>query len=146
MIVLFLACVAGAFYAGRYTVYQANPGLAAQEKATAILSKVGKLIQLPQGETPSMAAITDATAVRKAQPFLAKAENDDVLIVYQSAQTAILYRPSTNKLIAVGPVTAATNAEQSASVPVAQPVISTHTASSSKETNTKNDTSSTTNR
>ena len=51
-----------------------------------------------------MATINDAASAKKAQPFLANAQNGDVLIAYPNAQTALLYRPSNNKLIAVGPV------------------------------------------
>ncbi len=106
VLVLFLALLAGSFALGRYSVYRAHPELAGQDQAAAVLAKVGQLMQLPQGENPSMARVTDAAQVRQAQPFLSEAQNDDILIIYQRAGTAILYRPSTNKLIAVGPVTA----------------------------------------
>jgi hypothetical protein len=143
---LFLAvlvlCSAGSYELGRYTVYQAHPGLSGQDQANAILGKVGALIQLPQNETPTMATITDAAAVKSTQPFLANAENGDVLIVYPNAETALLYRPSTNKLIAVGPVTsgaASQPTEQETPIPVApaEPeatASSTTDASSSKST------------
>lgn len=109
-----ILALALAFEAGRYSVYYAHPELSRAEQAQAILSKVGQLIQLPRGETPTMAAISDAAAVKKDQPFLSNAENGDVLIVYQNAQEALLYRPSTGKLIAVGPVN---NPPAAASVP-----------------------------
>lgn len=99
-----LVAIALAFEAGRYSVYVSHPELAGTEQAQEILSKVGQLIQLPQGETPTMATIKDASAVKKGQPFLDNAANGDILIVYTNAAEAILYRPSTNKLIAVGPV------------------------------------------
>ncbi len=95
------------FEAGRYSVYLAHPELSAQDQVSIILQKVGMLIQLPSGETPTMATIKDAATAKEGQPFLANAQNGDILIVYQTAQTALLYRPSTNKLIAVGPVSAA---------------------------------------
>ena len=92
------------FEAGRYSVYLTHPQLLAQDQASIILQKVGNLIQLPAGETPTMATIKDAAIAKQGQPFLVNAETGDVLIVYQTAQVAILYRPSTDKLIAVGPV------------------------------------------
>ena len=92
------------FEAGRWTVYRAHPDLSQAEQANAILKNVGDLIQLPTGETPTMATINDAASAKKAQPFLTNAQNGDVLIVYPDAAEALLYRPSTNKLIAVGPV------------------------------------------
>jgi hypothetical protein len=109
-------CCASSYELGRYTVYQAHLGLSGQDQATAILHRVGQLIQLPQNETPTMATITNAAVVKQTQPFLANALNGDVLVVYPNAQTALLYRPSTNKLIAVGPVTSGT---------ASQPVVET---------------------
>ena len=105
IVVLIIAAWSYGFYEiGRASVYSAHPELSGNEQATAILSKVSKLIQLPSNETPTMATITDAAAAKKAQPFLANAQNGDVLIVYTSAQEALLYRPSSNVLITVGPV------------------------------------------
>ena len=92
------------FTAGRWSVYRVHPELSQTEQAQALLEKVGTLIQLPTSETPTMASINDAASAKQAQPFLANAQNGDVLIVYAQAGEAILYRPSTNKLVAVGPV------------------------------------------
>ena len=117
-ILLLIIWTVGFFEAGRYAVYSAHPELSGQEQASAILQKVGALIQLPSGETPTMATINDAASAKKAQPFLANALNGDVLIVYPNAQTAILYRPSTNKLIAVGPVTNESNSVSQGSTPI----------------------------
>lgn len=108
LVVVLLGILGGAFEAGRYSVYSAYPELSKVEKTNEILEKVGALIQLPANEAPSMATIDDAEAVKKVQPFLTNAQNGDILIVYQSAAEALLYRPSTNKLIAVGPVTSGT--------------------------------------
>ncbi len=94
------------FYAlGAFAVYRAHPELSQSERASQILSKVSRLIQLPQGEPPTMATINNAAQAKVNQPFLASAEDGDVLIVYQRAEEALLYRPSTDKLVAVGPVT-----------------------------------------
>ena len=122
----------GFYELGRSVVYWQNPGLAGAEQAAQILKRVGALIQLPQNETPSMATINDAAAAQKVQPFLANAQNGDILIVYPNAQTALLYRPSQNKLIAVGPVTSTTTAAQSAQ----KPIITTPPASSTSATST----------
>ncbi len=105
----------GFYVLGSHVVYLENPGLAEQQQVTALLQKVGALIELPTNETPTMATITNAALLKQTQPFLANAENGDVLIIYAAAKTAILYRPSEDKLIAVGPVTSAT--EQAAQQP-----------------------------
>ena len=98
-------CAVGAYQFGRASVYRHHPGLAETDQAAAILANVGRIIQLPVGEAPSIATIKDAAAARTLQPFLEPAQAGDVLIVYPGAQIALLYRPANNKLIAVGPVT-----------------------------------------
>ena len=103
--ILVVILIAAAFFFGRHSVYQAHPELSSTEQAAAILAKVGTLIELPQGEAPQMATIDDAESAKVVQPFLSSAQNGDILIVYASAQIALLYRPSANKLIAVGPIT-----------------------------------------
>ena len=103
-IIIALLLLALAFELGRYSVYAANPSLQGQQQAAEILHEVGQLIQLPSGETPTMASINNAAVAKENQPFLANAENGDVLIVYTNVGEALLYRPSTDKLIAVGPV------------------------------------------
>lgn len=99
-----LLCIAFAYESGRSSVYTAHPELASVEQAKTILGEVGKLIQLPTDEQPTMATINDAGSAKKSQPFLGNAINGDILIVYPTTKEAILYRPSTHKLIAVGPV------------------------------------------
>jgi hypothetical protein len=138
IIVAVLVILVLAFEAGRYTVYGAHPELSGQEQASAILRNVGQLIQLPANETPTMATINDAASAKKTQPFLVNAQNGDILIVYPNAAEALLYRPSSNKLIAVGPVdnpsVTAPKVEAPASTPTAT---STHNATSTKPTNSK---------
>lgn len=126
LIVIAAALVlAGTFELGRASVYRAHPEISSQEQVNAILQKVGALIQLPPGETPTMATINDAASAKKSQPFLANAQNGDVLIVYPNAAEALLYRPSTDKLIAVGPVNN-TGPQQVSPVPPAPAASSTN--------------------
>ena len=141
LFILLLALCCFGFYAlGRESVYSAHPELSGAEQANQILAKVGALIQLPN-EQPSMATINDAASAKKAQPFLANAANGDVLIVFTNAQTALLYRPSSNKLIAVGPVTAQTAAPSGASqtpiTPAGAPATTASSTSSKNATSTK---------
>lgn len=115
-ILLLLVTGVAAFFGGRMSVYTSHPELTQAEEAKAILEKVGKLIKLPEGELPSMATIEDAEGVKAGQPFLSNAENGDVLIVYNTTATAILYRPSSNLLIAVGPVNMSSPEEQATEI------------------------------
>lgn len=104
---IIVAVLVLAFMAGRMSVYRAHPEFTENEQSSAILAEVGKLMQLPTNETPTIATVKDAATAKQGQPFLASAENDDVIIVYANAQVAVLYRPSLDKIITVGPVSAA---------------------------------------
>lgn len=66
----------------------------------AILEKVGKLIEVPTDEEPTVATVTDKEKLKE-QKFFAKAENEDKVIIFVKAQKAILYRPAWNKIIEV---------------------------------------------
>jgi len=70
---------------------------------TSLLKKIGLIIELPAGEEPTVATITDKTKLAD-QAFFAPAENGDMVLIYANAKKAYLYRPSANKIIDVSPV------------------------------------------
>jgi hypothetical protein len=76
----------------------------AQMSTKELLDKVEILFDLPKGEMPTIATVSDKTKLEK-QSFFARAENGDKVIIYTKAKKAILYRPSINKLIEVAPLT-----------------------------------------
>ena len=75
-----------------------------QAQIKELIAKVGKLILLPTGEEPVIATINDASTLIKEQPFYKGAVNGDVVIVYQKAAKAIVYSPSRNLIVNVGPI------------------------------------------
>lgn len=93
----------GAYY---FLIYQKNqtssndPTQAAAIETQNLLEKIGKLIELPVGEQPQIATVSDASKLPN-QPFFAKAKNGDKVLIYNISQKAILYRPSINKIIDV---------------------------------------------
>lgn len=113
--------VAGYFYV-RFQDAQkklANPGAATAEEARHLVERVGKFMELPR-EEPTVATVTDPTKLQN-QAFFANSQTGDKVLIYTQAKKAILFRPSTNKIIDVAPVNiGAQSASQSAS-PVLKP-------------------------
>lgn len=70
-----------------------------------LVGLVGKLINLPADETPTIATVTDEQKARE-QKFFQNTQNGDKVLVYSTAGKAILYRPSENKIIEVGQLNA----------------------------------------
>lgn len=68
-----------------------------------LIKEVGKIIVLPDGETPTVATVTDLEKVKN-QDFFARAQNGDKILIYPKAKKAFLYRPSEKKIIEVGMV------------------------------------------
>ena len=87
------------------TAINANPQSAVQKQTDELIASVGSLIQLPKGETPTVAAVTNADQAKKQSAFFNNAQNGDKVLLYVKAGEAILYRPSTNKIIVVAPLT-----------------------------------------
>lgn len=96
----------------KYKTYQntSEPEkVAAQQAAAAdlekskILTALGKLMVLPAGD-PVLFKVSNADVMKKQQQFFKDTQNDDVLLVFQQAAKAIIYRPSSNVVVNVGPV------------------------------------------
>lgn len=104
-VLLIIAGVCGTFY--YYVKYHQlinNPDNVNKEETKVLTEKVSKIFILPSDEEPTIATVLDKEKL-KDQPFFAMAENGDKILIYYKAKKAILYRPQTNKVIEVGPIT-----------------------------------------
>ncbi len=63
-----------------------------------VVASISKLIELPQGETPTLATVSDKSKL-ESQAFFKRAENGDKVLIYTNAGKAILYRPSTGRVV-----------------------------------------------
>jgi Flp pilus assembly protein CpaB len=80
-----------------------DPKVAAAKQVSDLVAKVGKLVRLPTGETPTIATVTDLNKL-KGQTFFANAQNNDQVLIYTQAKRAVLYRPSENKVLEIAPL------------------------------------------
>jgi hypothetical protein len=88
-----------------------NPQEAAKAEVQQLTDKVSKLVVMPN-ETPTLATVNDPSKL-KDQTFFARAEKGDKVLIFTQAKRAILYRPSTNKVIESAPVNIGDGSAQS---------------------------------
>lgn len=66
---------------------------------------VAKHYVLPEHETPILATVTNKNNL--STPFLQEADDGDKILIYQKAKRVIIYRPSINRIVDIGPVSIA---------------------------------------
>ena len=120
IIVVILALVPSIYFYSKYQSTVKNPSDASKEQTAALVEKVAKLIELPKNETPTIATVADKTKLAD-QSFFANAQNGDKVLIYSQTKKAILYRPSTNKIIEVAPVNLGTPLTQALVKPTLSP-------------------------
>lgn len=94
--------LAGYFY---YELYKArqNPQVQAQKEAKELVTKVSRLVVLPEEEIPTIATVSDPEALKE-QVFFANAQKGDKVLIYAQAKKAFLYSPTLDKIIEVAPL------------------------------------------
>lgn len=97
-LIIGLMGVSGYFYY-QYKKVVANPSTASQDELKNIVQKIGKFMDIPS-EEPTLATVSDKEKL-KSQVFFSNAENGDKVLIFTKSQRAILYRPSTGKVIEV---------------------------------------------
>lgn len=98
-IIVILVVLSG--YLG-YRVYALTRG--STNEVQQIITEVGKIVSLPTDEVPTVATVSDPTKL-KDQAFFADAQVGDKVLIYAHARRAILWRPSTHKIIGIAPIT-----------------------------------------
>ena len=99
------------------------PKQSASPSSKDLVKKIGRLIELPKDEEPTVALVSDVEKL-KGQVFFANAQNGDQVLIYSNAKKAILYRPSINKLIEVSSLAINTTKETTVPPPTeVQPTV-----------------------
>lgn len=124
-IAILASALAGYFYYQLYLIKQ-NPQIVSQEETADLVNKVSALIVLPEGETPTIATVSDPEAL-KDQIFFAQAEKGDKVLIYAQAKKAILYSVTLNKILEVAPLNIGEKITKTTPPPKAPPASSTST-------------------
>ncbi len=114
-VLLVIAVGTGVYF---YQKATADPQKAAQQELQDTIAAVGKLLVLPENETPTMAVVSDPSKLMS-QPFFAHAEKGDRVLIYTASQKAILYSPTLNKIVEVAPINTANTSATNTMVPPA---------------------------
>lgn len=92
--------LAFAFSLAWHGTRQTDPGAASQREIEKLTARIGGFMDLPVDEQPTLATVADQEKL-KGQEFFSRAQNGDKLLIYPKTKKAILYRPSTGKVIEV---------------------------------------------
>lgn len=85
---------------GWYFFAHRTPDYAAENSR--LVAAVSKLTIVPPDETPSVTTVVDETKIN--QEFLRNAKKGDKVLLYFQSGRAIVYRPSTNQIVNIGPL------------------------------------------
>src|SRR3989344_8203323 len=91
------------YFYSEYSALKQNPNKLVQEETSKLVAQVGKLIVLPDGETPTVATVSDPEKLQS-QPFFAKAKKGDRVLIYTNNKKAILYDVENHKIVEVAPI------------------------------------------
>ena len=72
---------------------------------TEAISAVGRHYVLPEDEQPALLTVEDKSKLNT--EFFRNSENGDKVLVYKNNKLVIIYRPSIDRIIQVGPVSMA---------------------------------------
>lgn len=114
LVVLFLVAAGSAAYFYYQYRHPASVADNNKDEVASLTKKIGAVMELPIDEAPTMATVMDKEKLAE-QPFFQKAENGDKVLIYTNSGRAILYRPSTGKIVDV--TTVNVNTAEPAAVP-----------------------------
>ncbi|MDP3696617.1 MAG: hypothetical protein Q8R55_01135 [Candidatus Taylorbacteria bacterium] len=100
---LIFSSIANIIFYRKLSSIKDNPQQVVQEQTEKLIKRVSKLINLPSGEQPTIATVSDPELL-KDQPFFAKAEKGFKVLIYANSGKSILYDPFENKVVEVASI------------------------------------------
>jgi len=110
LIMAAIMAIPGIYYFRQYqsTQFMLNhPDEYTKAENKKLLVLVAKLVELPNGEEPQVATVLDPEKLKN-ESFFQRAQAGDKVLFYAKTKRAYLYRPTTNKIIDIAPVSGAT--------------------------------------
>lgn len=102
LVILFLVALAS--YGVYEKFFHLTPAERAKKELAVAVGGVSKYMFLPEGDEPVLATVTDAKALITQQAFFAGSVNGDQLLLYPKNLKAIIWSPSREKIVNVGPI------------------------------------------
>jgi len=102
-ILFIIATIFAVYFHTQLTELRQDPQKIAQQKAEDLVRRVGELILLPYEEYPTIATVYDPKLLED-QPFFKEAKQGYRVLIYTSAQKAILYDPINHVIVAEAPL------------------------------------------
>lgn len=109
LLMIILAVVIGLAGTSYYFYQKSKNVPVGQEQAVlaetnALVKEISKFMVLPEGETPTIATVSDPQAL-EGKEFFIDAKKGDKVLIYTTKRKAILYDPVAKKIVNVAPVT-----------------------------------------
>ncbi len=108
LLALLVSLAGNAYLYNQLTVIKNNPSKVGQSELVDVVARVQKILDLPEGEQPTLATVSDPSLL-KGQQFFAKAKTGDKVLLYATARKAILFDPIANRVIEVSPINIGNN-------------------------------------
>lgn len=96
-LLIFIVVLVFFYVYGKYQRYSVS------DDRQVLIDRVGKLIMLPRDEVPTIATVTNLGPLQKT-PFFINARLGDKVLMYGKSGKAILYRPTEDQIIEIGPL------------------------------------------
>jgi hypothetical protein len=98
---LIIVALAGLLIIGGASYYVYNKQ-SSEASVASVQKSISKHYLLPTDEVPALATVVDNKKI--SSELFKQAANGDQVLIYQQNKIAIVYRPSIDKVVAVGPV------------------------------------------
>ena len=105
LLLIVVLVVAGALYYKKYSNSTSGKEAKAKAETSKLIKQVSAHMTLPQDDQPAVFDITDPSQLAAQQAFFSGSQKGDKLIVFSKSAKAIIYSPSRDLIINVGPVT-----------------------------------------